>query len=352
MPKLLDDFLDRYFHDEESVIFIALLAVGLVVLLTLGTYLAPIITAIIIAYLLQGLVNTLLKLNVSPGLSVIAVYTLFFSIFIATLFLLLPQAWGQLGGFATEQLPRIVAELQTLLLLLPEKYPGLISEEQVHEWISSIAGFGQSVIVSWSISISSRVIYWSIFIVLVPILVFFVMKDRILLLHWVENLLPRNRPLMSQVWREMDFQMANYIRGKVAEIFIVGTVSYVAFFLLDVDNALLLSITVGLSVVIPYIGATVVTIYVVAVGYIQWGIGNEFYTLVIIYLVIQLIDGNVLVPIIFSEAVNLHPVAIIVAVLVFGGIWGLAGFFFAIPLATLIKATINAWPSTVGRKSL
>jgi putative permease len=101
---------------------------------------------------------------------------------------------------------------------------------------------------------------------------------------------------------------------------------------------------VGLSVIIPYIGATLVTIPVVLVAFIQWGIGNEFYTVVIVYFVIQALDGNVLVPLLFSEAVNLHPVAIILAVLFFGGIWGLWGVFFAIPLATLIKAIMNAWP--------
>jgi putative permease len=99
-----------------------------------------------------------------------------------------------------------------------------------------------------------------------------------------------------------------------------------------------------LSVIIPYVGATLVTIPVVLVAFFQWGIGNEFYTVVAVYLVIQILDGNVLVPLLFSEAVNLHPVAIILAVLFFGGIWGLWGAFFAIPLATLIKAIMNAWP--------
>jgi putative permease len=60
---------------------------------------------------------------------------------------------------------------------------------------------------------------------------------------------------------------------------------------------------------------------------------------------IQALDGNVLVPLLFSEAVNLHPIAIIVAVLFFGGIWGVWGVFFAIPLATLISAVVTAWPT-------
>jgi putative permease len=64
------------------------------------------------------------------------------------------------------------------------------------------------------------------------------------------------------------------------------------------------------------------------------------------YGIIQALDGNVIVPLLFSEAVNLHPVTIIIAVIFFGGLWGFWGVFFAIPLATLVKAVINAWTST------
>ena len=91
---------------------------------------------------------------------------------------------------------------------------------------------------------------------------------------------------------------------------------------------------------------------IIAIAYVQWGLGAEFWTVIIAYNILQMLDGNVLVPIIFSEAVNLHPVAIIFAVLFFGGIWGLAGVFFAIPLATFIQATINAWPSRVQSKPI
>ena len=86
---------------------------------------------------------------------------------------------------------------------------------------------------------------------------------------------------------------------------------------------------------------------IAAVAFFQWGLTAEFYWVVAVYTVIQILDGNVLVPLLFSEAVNLHPVAIIIAVLFFGGIWGFWGVFFAIPLATFIKAVIYAWPSRV-----
>jgi putative permease len=107
----------------------------------------------------------------------------------------------------------------------------------------------------------------------------------------------------------------------------------------------LLGLLVGLSVIVPYIGATLVTIPVFVVAYAQFGVTPDFYWVVGAYIVIQVLDGNVLVPLLFSEAVNLHPVAIVIAVLFFGGLWGLWGVFFAIPLATLVNAILSAWPS-------
>jgi len=107
---------------------------------------------------------------------------------------------------------------------------------------------------------------------------------------------------------------------------------------------MLLAVAVGLSVIIPYVGAAVVTLPVVLIAWFQFGASSDFWWVVGSYLLIQTLDGNVLVPLLFSEVVNLHPVAIIVAVLVFGGLWGFWGVFFAIPLATVVQAIITAWP--------
>ncbi len=347
MRKFFSAFVDRYFHDEESIIFTLILVVALVVLLTMGAYIAPLIVAIIIAYLMQGLVNVGLRLGIPYLPSVVVVYTVFMGAFLAILLLVLPQSWNQLVRLLNE-FPRLLSEGQALLMLLPENYPSLLTEQQVQEFISSIRGeiaqFGQYVL-SYSLSSLPNVFTWLIYLILVPVLVFFIMKDKAQLLNWVASLLPRHRPLMRKIWQEMDVQVANYVRGKVLEILIVGGTSYVAFMAMGLNYALLLSLLMGLSVLIPFIGVATVVVPVAAVAYAQWGMGSEFVTILAIYAVIQLLDANVLVPIIFSETVNLHPVAIISAVLVFGGLWGLAGVFFAIPLATLIKAIINAWPS-------
>jgi len=354
MRKFFDSFVDRYFHDEEAIIFTFILIGALLVLLTMGSYIAPLIVAIIIAYLLQGMVNLLLRFGVSYLLAVVLVYTVFIGLFMALLLLVLPQAWTQLVRLLNE-LPRLISEGQALLLVLPESYPNLVSEQQVQDFIRGLRGeltmFGQYV-VSYSIASLPNIFTGFIYLILVPVTVFFLMKDKGPLLAWVGSLLPRHRPLMRKIWQEMDLQVANYVRGKVLEILIVGGISYVSFMVMGLNYALLLSILMGLSVLIPFIGVATVVFPVAAVAYAQFGISSEFFTILVIYAVIQLFDANVLVPIIFSETVNLHPVAIIAAVLVFGGLWGLAGVFFAIPLATLIKAIINAWPSRSNMSNL
>ena len=184
-----------------------------------------------------------------------------------------------------------------------------------------------------------------IYAFLVPLMVFFLLKDKRQLIDGVSRFLPRNRTLASKVWVEMQQQIANYIRGKLVEILVVTAVTYAIFLTFGLNYPLLLAVAVGFSVLVPYIGAVLVTIPVVLVAIFQFGDTHTFWYILIAFVVSQLLDGNLLVPFLFSEVVNLHPLIIIIAVLIFGGLWGFWGVFFAIPLATLVKAVVNAWPS-------
>jgi putative permease len=241
----------------------------------------------------------------------------------------------------------MVEQGRQLLSVLPEQYPDYLTAEQLNQYVSmaqqELANLGQTLITRTVASIPG-ILTVLVYMILIPILVFFFLKDREQILDWLAAFLPSERPLLNRIWGEMNLQFANYARGKVVEVIVVGAVSYVALTPLGLNYAALLGLLVGLSVIIPYIGAALVTIPVVMVAFFQWGFAGEFFWVFGVYVLIQALDGNILVPWLFSEAVNLHPVAIILAVLFFGGIWGLWGVFFAIPLATLIKAIINAWP--------
>lgn len=346
MRQVLQKWLSRYFADEEALILLLILAISLVVIVTLGDVLAPVIASVIVAFLLQGVIAKLVDYKVPQLAAVIIAFLLFVGISCAVIFIVLPLVWQQLTAFFAE-LPRMFSQVQAYLSVLPDQYPDLISEEQIKQWIGLISErigqFGQ-VIVSFSLSTLPNIVAVLIYLVLIPILVFFFLKDSSLILAWFGSFLPKERPLMNTVWREMNDQCANYVRGKAIEILVVGVASYITFAAMGLNYAALLGLLVGLSVVVPYIGAALVTIPVAMVALFQWGWTGDFFYLLLAYGVVQTLDGNILVPLLFSEAVNMHPVAIILAVLVFGAFWGLWGVFFAIPLATLIKALLNAWP--------
>ncbi len=346
MLEIFNKWYERYLFEEESVLLLVLVLLALVLLATIGDILAPLLTAIVMAYLVQGVVNVLCRLGLPPWLGFSLAFTVFVGSFFAVLLGLLPLVWRQSLALIAE-VPRMVEQGRDLLIIIPERYPEVFSQAQVDE-ISvtvqkEIATLGQTVVTKTLTGIPGLLTV-AVYAVLVPIIVFFLLKDRRQISQWLAAFLPDKRPLLNKIWDEMNVQFSNYARGKMVEIIIVGAVSYVSFTWLDLRYAALLGLLVGLSVIIPYIGAFLVTLPVASVALFQWGVTSEFYWVLAVYIVIQTLDGNVLVPLLFSEAVNLHPVAIIVAVLFFGGIWGLWGVFFAIPLATLIKAVIYAWP--------
>ncbi|VVO72627.1 hypothetical protein PS900_01390 [Pseudomonas fluorescens] len=346
MFKVLRDWIQRYFSDEEAVVLAVLLFLAFTVVLTLGGMLAPVLAGMVLAYLMQGLVVTLERLRVPGWVAVGLVFALFMGLLLVFIVVVVPLLWHQLITLFNE-LPGMLAKWQSLLLLLPERYPHLVSDEQVLRAIEVARGeigkFGQWAL-TFSLSSLPLLVNIMIYLVLVPILVFFFLKDRVMIGQWVRGYLPRERALITRVAHEMNRQIANYIRGKVIEIFICGGVTYIAFVVLELNYAALLALLVGISVVVPYVGAVVVTVPVFLIALFQWGWSDQFIYLMAVYGIIQTLDGNVLVPLLFSEAVNLHPVAIICAVLLFGGLWGFWGVFFAIPLATLFKAVLDAWP--------
>ena len=348
MVRILRGLAHKYFSDEEAVILFLLLVTGTVFIIWFGAMLAPAIASLIVAFILQGLVSKLNRMGVPELIAVIGVFVVFLGVLVGFIFGLLPLIWTQLSTLAGEA-PRIIRELQSYLEVLPEQYPHLVSVESVntmYQQISAEVGHLTQWLVSFSLSSIPDLVALLIYMVLVPILVFFFLKDRRVLVNSFARLLPPQRPMMVRIWHEVNLQCANYVRGKAVEILIVGGVTYVAFKFLGMPYAALLSLLVGLSVVIPYIGAAVVTIPVAVIGLFAFGWGSHFIWVMVIYGIIQALDGNLLVPILFSEAVSLHPLYIIIAVLFFGGLWGFWGVFFAIPLATLVKAVVTAWSSS------
>ncbi|WP_413113926.1 AI-2E family transporter [Thaumasiovibrio sp. DFM-14] len=347
MFEMLNGWYKKRFSDPHATALLVLLVVGFLTIYFLGHLIAPVLAAIVLAYLLEWPVMRLVRLGAPRTLSVVIVVLIFMGLMLLAVFGLVPTVWRQVANFLAD-IPNMFNSFQAFVLSLPERYPELVDETQVLIVMDSLRlkmlGLGESVL-KGSLASLVNIATIAVYMILVPLLVFFLLKDKEEMLTTLSSILPRNRRLTDKVGTEMNQQISNYIRGKVTEILIVGSVAYVMFLFLGLQYAVLLSVLAGVSVLIPYIGAAAVTVPIMMVALFQWGVSGETWWVLIAYGVLQALDGNVLVPVLFSEAVNLHPVAIIIAVLVFGGLWGFWGVFFAIPLATLVKAVWRAFPS-------
>nr|WP_198266360.1 AI-2E family transporter [sulfur-oxidizing endosymbiont of Gigantopelta aegis] len=343
---IFNRWFQRHFSDPQIIFLVVFLVLAFTIVIGFNDTLAPVFAAIVIAYLLEGLVVLFDQWIKHRLISVIVVFVGFLTALMVTLFIISPLLWGQVTDLITDT-PKYIEKGRQLILQLPSNY-SFISEDSVLQLFaliqSEVTTMGKHVL-SLSLSSIQSSITIMIYLILAPLLVFFFLKDKSIILNWFMNFFPRDTQLSTQVWREMDQQIGNYVRGKFWEITIISVICFITFSFLGLKYALLISILVGLSVVVPYVGATVVTIPVALIAFFQWGWTADFAWLMLAYGIIQALDGNVLVPLLFSEVVNLHPVAIIVAILFFGGLWGFWGVFFAIPLGTLVSSVIAVWPS-------
>ena len=353
MINILIAWYKKYFSNPEAVLLLLCLFVSFGLVLTIGGILAPIITSLVIVYLLQWWVNFLVNHNMPRNIAYPLVYVIFLALFITSILVLLPLLWRQVTNLFTD-LPHMLQNAKSLLIDLVEQYPAYFSKEQIDTLVSSILSDVQGwakTKVSSSLSYIPGIIAWLVYLFLVPLLVFFFLKDGQIIVDWFARFFPKNRKVLNTIWLEMDKQIGNYIRGKIVQITIVALGNAMVFLYFDLNYALLLASMIAISVIIPYIGGVVVSITIILVGYLQWGFSWHLAYMLIAYSIVQALDANVLVPILFSKAVNLHPIAIVVAILFFGSVWGMWGVVFAIPLATLVKTVLIVWPVSKHHKN-
>ncbi|WP_405366755.1 AI-2E family transporter [Ruminobacter sp.] len=241
----------------------------------------------------------------------------------------------------------ISAKVQSISSKLPNAYKELISEKQMKEYTISlfkivkgwVAPFITNNIAPLVMDMLSFVIYFLI----VPIFAFYMLKDKEKLLSVSKKYLCSHEEVTS-FWAEMNVLISKYLNGKCIHVIIIFIVNWIAFSILNLNYGLLLAIGVGLSVIIPYVGMIIITIPIAIIGLIQFGLSSDMVWLVAVYTVIQILDGYVLTPMLFSEKLNLDPFSILVAIVVFGGLLGFWGVVLAIPLATFVKTIFTKWP--------
>ena len=346
MLEELNSLLKKVFSNEETLVFALLLTGSFLALFFLGNILTPFLISLIFAYLLIGMQSRMEQYGMNTLASLIFTYCFFLLVGVAMIVWLGPMVYQQLQSLILE-IPKWVNSSMIFVQDIPQKYPDLISSDQITTFLQSLSGQVTSIsqdFLKASIAGIQNTVTVAINLILLPILVFFFLFDREAIISGFLAILPKDRDMLKNVWVEMDDQLSNYARGKAIEIVIVGVAAAIIFMFFGLQYIALLSVLVGFSVLIPFLGAFIITIPVVAIGLLQFGLTFDFWLLLGAYIILQILDGYLLVPILFSDAVKLHPVIIMLAVFVFGSMFGFWGVFFAIPIATLIKAIWNSWP--------
>ncbi len=346
MLNYLKKWYDANFTDPNQVSLALILIFSILITYILIQTISPILVAIVLAYMLEGLVQNLMKTtNMMRNISVIVVFLIFLVVSIITMFMLIPLLLDQLTLFV-KSLPEIFDKSKNLILGLYDKNE-YIPKDYIDNMFLGLQGetskLGNSIF-AFSLASAGGLFAIVVYTILVPIMIFFMLFDKDAINTWISKFFPQKLELTQQAYSELNIKIGNYIRCKFIEIIIVWIASFILFISLGLNYSLLLSFLCGISVIIPYVGMIAVTIPIVLVSYFQWGIAPLFWYATIGHLLIQAIDGNVIVPILFSDAVNIHPFAILLSILFFGSIWGIWGVFFAIPLAVLINTILNVWP--------
>jgi putative permease len=343
MNTTLRTWLHPYFSNPERLNLWVFLLFIVAVFGCFGGLLAPVMVSVVLAYLLQWPISFLQRLHFNRVFAVLLVYTLFMSVVIGLCVLIIPILLRQLQNLLT-QLPQLITRTQTFLFYLHERYPHYISAEQIQNLTGELKqamNYSGQWIVSTSLTSIPDIIAISVYLVLVPLLVYFFLMDQQKIIDWLVGFLPQQRRLITEVWTEVYTKTGHYVRGKAVEIFIVWIITSLTFAWMQLPYSMLLGLLTGVSVIIPYIGAFIVTIPIVTVGFLEWGWSREFAYLLGAYGIITVLDAHLLFPLLFAEAMSLHPVAIMIATLVFGGLLGFWGVFFSIPLAVLARSLLS-----------
>jgi len=345
MMRWIKEWAGKYIADTQYFVLCLVLVCGLACVYFFGKILIPVFAALIIAFILEGLIVQLIRFGCPRFVALFIVFLIFLVCFIIMLLWLYPLLSRQMVQLF-QQVPAMLLKAKAQLMALPQQYPEIVTTSQIQElynFISSgLSDFARRALMA-SLSSVKGMVALIVYLVVIPFLVFFFLKDKEKILIWLALLFPKDNDLAESVWEKVNTQMTNYIRGKGWEILVIWAVTFSAYFFVGLQYALLLSFLAGISVILPYIGVIIVFIPTLIISYFQFGWEALFLWSTGAYVLIQLIDAHILAPLLFSEVTNLHPVAIVISVLFFGGIWGGWGLFFSIPLATIINVLIDTW---------
>ena len=333
----------RSLFDPQVVLIwiMGLILVGLIVFL--GKALFPFFMAVVLAYMLDRTVELLIRLRWPHWLAVIVVFCCFVAGGIILLVWLVPLVVRQMLALI-DTLPAMANTLQKFVIDLQARYAANLDPAYLEDAIPRLTMEAEALIrrvAKQTLTLLPSLFSWVIYVVLVPILIFFFLLDKKRILGWISRFLPENRGLFNSLIGDINRQMGRFLLGKFWEMSIVSAVSISTFIYLGLNFGVLLGLLSGVSVIVPYLGVMVVTVPILLVAFFQFGLTAGFLKVAVAYLIIQIIEGNILAPVLVGNMVRVHPAAIIFSLFICGYLWGFWGVVFAFPLAIVVKSVLE-----------
>jgi predicted PurR-regulated permease PerM len=304
----------------------------------LGGVMLPFLVGGAVAYFLDPLADRLERLGLSRAVATVVITIAAFVMVVLIVLALIPVLVQQLTALINAA-PTLVSEFQAFLII---RFPELSDSTSVmrttlDQFAQAIQAKG-AILAQGVVSSVFGVMSWLIFIVVVPVVAFYLLLDWDKLVGRIDDLLPRDHaPVIRKLAQEVDKALAGFVRGQVTVCMILGVYYATGLVAAGLQFGLVIGAIAGAMTVIPYIGALVGG--ALAIGFALYQFWGDWVSIGIVAAVFgfgQFVEGNVLTPRLVGKSVGLHPVWLMFALSLFGGLFGIAGMLVAVPISAAI----------------
>jgi predicted PurR-regulated permease PerM len=322
--------------------WLALTAAVFALLYLLAPILAPFVAAAILAYVFDPLVNRLCAWKLPRTMAVLVVMLGAALLGLALLLIMLPLLQQEITQFV-QRLPQWLDAARVHLLPTLQQWFGIelewdsaaIKQLLIDHW-QRAGGLASGVLLPWLGDSGSALLALFVDLLLIPLAMFYLLRDWDDLLARVDGLLPRQwHARILKIAGESDQVLAEFLRGQITVMLLMSLFYVVVLWLVGLEFALPIGIVAGMLVFVPYLGMVLGLLLATLAALMQFGIGGDLLLVWAVFGVGQLLEGMVITPWLVGERIGLHPLAVIFALLAFGQLFGFFGLLLALPMAAV-----------------
>ncbi|MGK7754626.1 MULTISPECIES: AI-2E family transporter [unclassified Roseovarius] len=314
------------------------IAMFLVVMWFLGDVILPFVLGGAVAYFLDPVADRIESMGASRAVAVALITLVAICIFVIMALLVIPTLVNQTANLI-DIAPQLFNDLQNFLTA---RFPDLVDQDSTLR--QSLATIGTTIqerggqVVETVLASLGSLVNVAVLLVIVPVVAFYLLYDWDRMIAEIDRLLPREHaPIIRHLARDIDATLASFIRGMGTVCLILGTYYAVALMLVGLQFGLVVGAIAGLITFIPYVGALIGGVLAIGLALFQfWGDWLSIGLVAGIFVLGQVVEGNILTPKLVGDSVGLHPVWLLFALSVFGALFGFVGMLVAVPVAAAI----------------